>query len=109
MVIGGYRMSNKSANLYVRIEPEVKEKAEKILSEIGLSASSAVNMFYKQIILRRGLPFEATVPERRFPSMEGMSQKEIDAEIARGFQSIQEGRCKPASEAFDELWREYGL
>ena len=51
-------MATKSANLYVRIEPEVKEKAESILSALGIPASSAINMFYKQIILQRGLPFE---------------------------------------------------
>ena len=49
-------MATKSANLYARIEPDVKEKAESILSTLGISASSAINMFYKQIILQRGLP-----------------------------------------------------
>ena len=47
----------KSANLYARIEPEIKEQAEKILSTLGIPASNAINMFYKQIILHRGLPF----------------------------------------------------
>ena len=54
----------KSANLYVRIEPEVKEQAEKILSALGIPASNAINMFYKQIILQRGLPFEVKIPEK---------------------------------------------
>ena len=53
----------KSANLYVRIEPEIKEQAEKILSALGIPASNAINMFYKQIILQRGLPFEVKIPE----------------------------------------------
>ena len=48
-------MAAKSANLYARIEPEVKEKAEGILSALGIPASNAINMFYKQIILQRGL------------------------------------------------------
>ena len=41
-----------------KVEPDVKEKAESILSTLGIPASSAINMFYKQIILHRGLPFE---------------------------------------------------
>lgn len=49
-------MAAKSANLYARIEPDVKEKAESILSALGIPASNAINMFYKQIILQRGLP-----------------------------------------------------
>ena len=46
----------KSANLYARIEPEIKEEAEAILSALGVPASNAITMFYKQIILHRGLP-----------------------------------------------------
>ena len=42
----------KTANLYVRIEPDVKEQAETILSALGIPASNAITMFYKQIILR---------------------------------------------------------
>ena len=52
----------KTANLYVRIEPDVKEQAESILSELGIPASNAINMFYKQIILHKGLPFEVKIP-----------------------------------------------
>lgn len=53
----------KSANLYARIEPEVKEQAEIILGELGIPASNAINMFYKQIILQRGLPFDVKLPQ----------------------------------------------
>ena len=44
-------MSAKTANLYARIEPDVKEQAEAILDVLGIPASGAINMFYKQIIL----------------------------------------------------------
>ena len=47
----------KTANLYARIEPDVKEEAEQILSSLGISVSNAINMFYKQIILQKGIPF----------------------------------------------------
>ena len=57
-----FYMATKSANLYARIEPDVKEKAERILSALGIPASSAINMFYKQTILQRGLPFEVKIP-----------------------------------------------
>ena len=53
----------KTANLYARIEPEVKEQAEGILAALGIPVSKAINMFYKQIILRRGIPFEMKLPQ----------------------------------------------
>ena len=49
---------NKTASVFVRIDPRTKEKAEKILNELGISASTAINMFYKQIIIQNGMPFD---------------------------------------------------
>ena len=48
-------MANKSTNVYIRIEPDVKSQAERILADLGLPASTAINLFYKQIILHRGM------------------------------------------------------
>lgn len=47
----------KTATARARMEPEIKEEAEKILEECGLSASDAIGLFYRQVILRHGLPF----------------------------------------------------
>lgn len=57
-------MASKTANLYARIEPNVKEQAESILSALGIPVSNAINMFYKQIILHRGIPFDVKLPYR---------------------------------------------
>ena len=54
---------NKTANLYARIEPDVKEQAESVLETLGISVSSAINMFYKQIILQQGIPFDVKIPK----------------------------------------------
>ena len=48
-------MANTSA-LYVRIDTEVKEKAESILTQLGISPTSAIRMFYSQIVRENGLP-----------------------------------------------------
>jgi DNA-damage-inducible protein J len=48
---------SKTATARARIEPEVKEQAEKILSDCGLSASQAISLFYRRVILERGIPF----------------------------------------------------
>ena len=45
-------MATKTANLYARIEPETKVCAESILESLGIPVSTAINMFYKQIILK---------------------------------------------------------
>ena len=53
---------NKSATVRARIEPDLKNKAEKVFRELGLSTTQAINLFYKQVELRNGLPFEVVIP-----------------------------------------------
>ena len=55
-------MSVKSANIMARVEPEIKEQAESIMEALGLSVSGVINMLYRQIILKNGLPFAVTLP-----------------------------------------------
>ena len=78
-------MATKSANLYARIEPDVKEKAESILSTLGIPASSAINMFYKQIILQRGLPFEVKIPSAKPVDISTLSEAEFNEELEKGY------------------------
>ena len=49
------------ATINVRIDDEIKAKAESILKDLGISASSAINMFYKQIIRDNALPFKPSL------------------------------------------------
>ncbi len=48
-----------------RIDPELKRQAEAVLAEIGLKPRAALELFYKQIIKRRAIPFpvQADSPE----------------------------------------------
>lgn len=57
--IGGM---TKTATIRARIEPDLKNEVEDILSRLGLSASEAILLLYRQIQLRRGLPFAVTIP-----------------------------------------------
>lgn len=52
----------KSANIQTRIDGDIKAKAGKILSKIGLNHSEAINIYYRQIVLRRGIPFNLEIP-----------------------------------------------
>ncbi len=96
----------KSANLYARIEPEVKEQAETILSELGIPASSAINMFYKQVILQRGLPFEVKLPQRPL-DIGSMTESQLDQELEKGYADMREGRVVAAKQAFSDIRRSY--
>ena len=100
---------SKTANLYVRIEPDLKEQAEQILSALGIPASNAINMFYKQIILQRGLPFDLKLPETAVLNFNNMTEKEIDSELQKGIDDIKNGKVKPAKQAFADIRKDYKL
>lgn len=102
-------MAAKTANLYARVEPDIKEQAEAILSTLGIPASNAINMFYRQIILRQGLPFDVRIPQLRPLSLNNLSEEELDAELEKGYVDIAAGRMRPAREVFADLRRDYGL
>jgi len=54
--------SIKTTTARARIRPDIKNEAESILHELGLSVSTAFDLFYRQIILNRGLPFDVRIP-----------------------------------------------
>lgn len=99
----------KTSNLYARIEPDVKEQAETILTALGIPVSNAINMFYKQIILQRGIPFEMKLPANRVLDMEKLTSEQLDAELEKGFADITAGCTKPAQAVFDEIRKDYGV
>ncbi len=102
-------MAQKSANLYARIEPDVKERAEKILSALGVPASNAINMFYKQIILHRGLPLDVALPTQSPIDLTEMSSAELSEELEKGYADMAEGRTRPAKEVFSSIHKDYAL
>ena len=99
----------KTANLYARIEPELKEQAETILAALGIPASNAITMFYKQTILQRGIPFEMKLPERKPVDMNALSQEQLNTELQKGYDDVLAGRTKPADQVFAAIRRDYGL
>ena len=52
----------KTTTLNVRVTPEVKKAAERVLSQLGLPMSTAIEMYLKQIAMTGGIPFSVTVP-----------------------------------------------
>ena len=99
----------RTANLYARIEPEVKEQAENILSALGIPVSNAINMFYKQIILQRGIPFEVKLPTEPLLDLSRLSEGQLHTELEKGYADIAAGRTKPAGAVFEEIRRDCGL
>lgn len=99
----------KSANLYARIEPDLKEQAEGILAALGIPASNAITMFYKQIILQKGLPFEVKLPAALPVDVSTITDAQLDEELTKGYADIVKGNTRAAKTVFDDIRRDFGV
>ena len=90
-----------------RISPALKTSAERILSSLGMNPSQAIVLFYKQIELHNGLPFDLRLPPSSMPNMATMTDDELAAELQKGLDSARSGRCRPVADARAEFHRRH--
>ncbi|MDR2884647.1 MAG: type II toxin-antitoxin system RelB/DinJ family antitoxin [Deferribacteraceae bacterium] len=83
------------ANVNVRVDDAVKDGAERIFSELGLTISAATNVFYKQVIRSGGMPFELLVD----PFYSVGNQKHLEKAIA----AYESGKSKPVIKSLADL------
>jgi DNA-damage-inducible protein J len=57
-------MMTKTATVRARIEPDLKTDVESLFKELGLSTTEAINLFFRQVKLRKGLPFNIVIPNK---------------------------------------------
>ena len=91
----------KTATLNLRISPEVKNSAEMVLSQLGVPMSTAIDMFLKQVTLTGGIPFAVTLPKApNNVNADTMSVAQIRNMLDEGLTDVDNGRVRPAREAF---------
>ncbi len=82
----------RTAMINARTERELKKEVEGILQSLGMSTTEAINIFFRQVKLRRGLPFPVEIPNEK---------------TLKAFKDSEEGRglveCKDADDMFDRL------
>lgn len=100
-------MANTSA-VYARIDTNLKETAEEILSRLGISPSSAIQMLYSQIVLTRGLPFAPRLP-RKPVAIGGMDRGQLDAQLQKGLDSMKDGKAYTEAEVEAMFAEEFGI
>lgn len=98
-------MATKSANILARVEPEVKEQAESIMSQLGLPASVVINALYKQIILTKSIPFSLSLPHEP-QTRDSISNIEFNTIMEKGLKQAKEDQSYPVTDVFASLRQE---
>jgi DNA-damage-inducible protein J len=83
---------SKSAMVRARLEPELKEHAEEVFQRLGLSVTQAITMFYKQVEIRKGLPFNVAIPTSE--TIETFEATDADRDLIM---------CKDSEDMFNKL------
>ena len=96
-------MSGKTSNVVARVEPEIKVQAEQIMDKLGISASTAINIFYRQIIFWNGMPFRPAIPAGVPKALDELTTAEFDVAMEKGLAQAKAGNSIPVEEAFDRL------
>jgi DNA-damage-inducible protein J len=73
-------------NVSIRVDEDVKKEAENLFATLGLTLSAATNVFYRQAVRTRGIPFYITAIEKEPP------KRERDAILARGKEAMREAQ-----------------
>lgn len=102
-------MMAKTTNIYVRLEPGLKEQAESVLGQLGIPVSNAVNIFLKQVVMQRGLPFDVKLPIVKPVEAGALTELEMNQELEKGYTDFVQNKTKPAAQAFAEIRKDYGL
>ena len=97
------REATRTANIYTRVDPETKEQAELILSQLGIPMSNAVGMFLKQVVIHRGIPFDMKLPVSRPVVIGDLTKEQFDVQMQAGMDDIRAGRVISADEVEAEM------
>lgn len=81
------------ANINIRIDEELKKEAESIFNELGLNSTTAITLFYKQVVRTRSIPFELkldTPNEETIKAIEEIDEMEKHPEKYKTYESVDE-------------------
>ncbi len=100
-------LATRTDTVRARIAPELKNSVEGIFSSLGMNSSQAIVLFFKQVELHNGLPFDVKLPPKPILNMAAMTDEEIDAELQLGLDEVAAGKCIPLQKAHADFKRRH--
>lgn len=97
-----HTMATKTANVTARIQPNIKEQAEAILDRLGIPVSVFIDMNYRQVIMRDGVPFSLDIPDK-LVTRDSITQAEFDTMMQTGLAQAKKNDSVSVDEAFNQL------
>ena len=99
----------RTSNVYVRLEPSIKEQSEAILNQLGIPMSNAIALFFFFFILQRGIPFEVRLPAEKPVSLVELTDEQFNAIIEQGVAEYAAGKVHSAADVRKQMKSEFGI
>ncbi|MBS6348778.1 MAG: type II toxin-antitoxin system RelB/DinJ family antitoxin [Oscillospiraceae bacterium] len=94
-------MAGKTANVTARVQPEIKQKAEAILDQLGIPVSVLIDSLYRQIIMTNSIPYSFRIP--KLPTRDGLSEEQFDQMMEKGLKQAKVGQGMDLDAAFARI------
>lgn len=92
----------KTANVTARIQPDIKESAEAILERLGIPVSVFIDMTYRQVIMRDGVPFSLEIPQK-IKTRDSITEAEFNKIMTVGLEQAKADDSLTVEETFSNL------
>ena len=80
----------KSVNVTFRVDEEIKKQADALFSDLGMSLSTAFNIFLRQAVREQGLPFTVTKQVPNAATLSAMEAAETGADLYGPFDTVED-------------------
>ena len=100
---------SRTANVSARVDQRVKEQAEVVLSQLGVSMGTAMEMYLRQIALQRKIPFEMSLPNTELIEYSALSDEKFDLLMNQAMESYAAGKCSTLENFEVRFTKELGL
>lgn len=99
----------KTASVFTRIDPQIKEQAENVLEQLGISMSTAMEIYLRQIAMYRKIPFEMALPAKKPEALGTMTEDEFNGLMEEAYRQYKNGETRLASDVINEMRKKYGI
>ena len=83
-------MSTTTVNLNIRMDKNLKDELDILCKELGLTTSTAINIFAKAMVRKQALPFKLSLTKDNKKILKAIQNVEAGKNLSRKFSSVEE-------------------
>lgn len=98
-----------SSTIQVRVDDELKNKADELFKKLGTDTTSAIRMFLTQSVMNNGFPFEIKLNQSSVNLYAPLSENELMQKLEYSMRQANRGEYRSADSLIEEMKGKYGL